>query len=66
MTIRINDKDYGVQERTSLLDFLHSAGLPTDGVAIALMNCVIPRAEWNGLMLEDGMDFIMIHAVSGG
>jgi sulfur carrier protein len=65
-TIRINDKDYEVQGRMSLLDLLHSSGLPTNGVAIALQECVIPRAEWSGLMLEDGMEFIMIHAVSGG
>lgn len=66
MTITINDKDYGLEYPVSLLSFLHEIGLPTTGVAIARAESVIPRAEWDTLTLEDGMNFIMIHAVSGG
>lgn len=66
MTITINDKPYELQSSGSLASFLTDAGLPTEGVAIALADCVIPREEWSRLQLAEGMQFIMIHAVSGG
>lgn len=66
MKITINDTVYEAKPSSSLRSFLVEAGLPTEGVAIALSECVVPRSEWETVMLEDGMAFIMIQAVSGG
>ncbi len=66
MTIKLNDKEYAVAENTSLAAFVESMDLPPRGVAIAAGNEVIPRTEWENTVLHDGMELMLIHAVSGG
>lgn len=53
---------YGTTVAT-LADMLH---LGVGGVAVALNNRVVPRAEWGATRLEDGDAVVVINASCGG
>jgi len=66
MTIKLNDKTYEIPEGTTLAAFIESQGIRTEGVAIAIAYQVIPKARWAETKLTEGMDLMLIRAVSGG
>ena len=43
-----------------------AAGLPKQGVAIALHNRMVPRAEWENTALNEGDSLVIIKAACGG
>lgn len=66
MTIRLNDKDYEVEDGTSLASFIESIGIKPQGIAIAVDYQVVPKTQWEEIILYDKMELMLIHAVSGG
>ena len=46
--------------------FIGELGIQLQGVAIAIDYEVIPKSQWDATILKDGMELMMIHAVSGG
>jgi sulfur carrier protein len=66
MTIRLNDKDYEVEEGISLATFIEDIGLKSQGIAIAVNYEVISKRKWEETILYDKMELMLIHAVSGG
>ena len=66
MIIKLNDKPYEVAEGTTLDKFIESLEISLQGIAIAIDYEVIPKNGWPDKKLEDGMSFMLIHAVSGG
>jgi sulfur carrier protein len=66
MTIKLNDKSYEVAEGITLDRFIETLGVPIQGMAIAIAYEVIPKSQWREIRLEDRMELMMIHAVSGG
>lgn len=66
MTIHINNNAVQAADGASLLDVLAAQGLDGHGVAVAVDNKVVPRAEWAGRVLADGARLTVIRAVCGG
>lgn len=66
MKIILNDKTYEIEEGTTLASFTENLGISPNGIAIALNYEVIPKNDWKTTVLKDGMELMMIHAVSGG
>ena len=66
MEIKLNDKSYEVASNTTLEQFVNSLDISLVGVAVAIDYEVIPRKEWDGTALIDGMSLMLIQAVSGG
>lgn len=66
MKILLNDKQYEVDEGTTLAAFIESLGQKPQGIAVAIDYEVIPKDQWSGYVLADGHELMLIHAVSGG
>ena len=66
MKVKLNDKTYEPAEGTTLERFMQELDMPLRGVAVAIDYEVIPRGQWSETVLEDGMELMVIHAVSGG
>ncbi len=66
MTVKLNDKEYALEADTSLAVFVAGLGLGPRGIAIAVNNRVVPKERWEETILSDGMELMLIHAVSGG
>ena len=66
MIVNVNNVSYEVAEGTTLDLFIKNLEIQIQGMAVAINYEVIPKSEWLETMLTDGMELIMIHAVSGG
>lgn len=66
MTIYVNEKPHEAVEGTSLASFVESLGIKPQGIAIAIAYEVIPREKWADTPLTDGVELMLIQAVSGG
>ncbi|MDR3251889.1 MAG: sulfur carrier protein ThiS [Tannerella sp.] len=66
MRIKLNDATYEPDEGVTLEKFIAGLGIPLTGIAVAIDYDVVPRDEWRKTILRDGMNLIMINAVSGG
>ncbi len=65
--IYINDKAHPLEGTQSLTDLFVSLQLKVDkGIAVALNNNVIPRAEWNNKTVKANDRLILIKATQGG
>ena len=66
MVVNLNDKPYEVADGITLNAFIEKLDIQLHGLAIAVDFEVIPKNEWPSTTLTDGMELMMIHAVSGG
>lgn len=66
MTVILNDKAHDIAEGTTLADFIDGLGIKPQGVAIAIDYEVVPKESWETTMLSDGIELMLITAVSGG
>ena len=65
--IFINDKEYSYPEQKNLIYVLQELDLVTlQGVAVAINNIVIPKAEWGNYPIKDDDKIIIIKAAQGG
>lgn len=65
MTITINNKQTET-EATNLSQLAQELALPERGVAIAIANKMVPRAEWENAILQEGASVVIIKAACGG
>jgi sulfur carrier protein len=61
----VNDKEVETGA-THLSQFSQEQNLPTSGIAVAVNNRMVPRAEWNSYVLNEGDNILIIKAVCGG
>ncbi len=67
MTIRVNDQPRSVADATTLLDLLRELALAERrGVAVAVNDTVVPRAEWPARPLAAADHVLVIQATQGG
>ncbi|MDR0699090.1 MAG: sulfur carrier protein ThiS [Tannerella sp.] len=66
MKIKLNDKVYELTDVTTLGSFMERLDIPLQGIAVAIDYEVVPKDRWHETVLEDNMELMMIHAVSGG
>ena len=65
MKITVNYKEMDTTSPT-LLRLAEELALPASGVAMALNNRMIPRANWGDTPLEEGASIVIIKATCGG
>ena len=65
MNIKINNKETEVKA-TSLQELATEISLPEIGVAVAVNNRMVTRADWNHTAINDGDNIVVIKAVCGG
>ena len=65
MNIKINNKETDVKA-TSLQELATEISLPEKGVAVAVNNRMVTRADWNHTAINDGDNIVVIKAVCGG
>lgn len=65
MNIKINKKETEVKA-TSLQELATEISLPEKGVAVAVNNRMVTRADWNHTAINDGDNIVVIKAVCGG
>ena len=65
MNININNKETEVKA-TSLQELATEISLPEKGVAVAVNNRMVTRADWNHTAINDGDNIVVIKAVCGG
>ncbi|MFR9602748.1 MAG: sulfur carrier protein ThiS [Rikenellaceae bacterium] len=65
MNIVVNNQTHTIKSQT-LVGLIEELSIETLGVAIALNNKVVPRAEWSEVSLADGDKIVIVSAVFGG
>ncbi|HEY3259331.1 MAG TPA: sulfur carrier protein ThiS [Pseudonocardiaceae bacterium] len=66
MRLLLNGAEHELPDGSSVADALTVLGAPTTGVAVAVDDDVVPRAEWATHELRDGAAVEVLTAVQGG
>ena len=66
MKVLVNNKETELTQGNTVADLAQQLELPQQGVAIAVQNRMIPRAEWNEKTLQEGDNLVIIKAACGG
>ena len=66
MKVLVNSKETELAGQTTVSALKHSLQLPEQGVAIAVNNKMIPRAEWDSFQLKENDNVVIIKAACGG
>ena len=62
----INGKEFSLPEGTTLLDFLKMKSVSAGAVVIERNKQVLPRGQYDGVMLIDGDTVEIIQIIGGG
>ena len=65
MKLKVNDQEVE-SGATTLSLFSLEQNLPATGIAVAVNNRMVPRAEWDSYTLNEGDRILIIKAVCGG
>lgn len=65
MKVLVNNKEVETGA-TTLSQLTEELSLPAQGIAVAVNNRMIPRAEWKEYALSEGISIIVIKAACGG
>ena len=66
MNIKVNNKMVTVPEGSSLFQLAQTLELPEKGVAVAVNNQMVPRADWLDKKLAENDLVVVIKAACGG
>lgn len=66
MLVKINNQETTLPDGTTLADIACGENLPETGVAMAVNNELAPRGGWDGHVLKDGDDIVILKAFCGG
>ena len=66
MKIYVNNKETDVSENLKVNELAQQFQLPDKGIALAVNNQMIPRAEWNNTILKAESHVVIIKAACGG
>lgn len=66
MKILVNNNELTVTEPISIKDILELTGSPSEGVAFAVNDTVIPRSKWDNFSIKENDNILIIKAARGG
>ena len=66
MKLLLNGTERELPDGASVAAALEAVGAPASGVAVAVDDDVVPRAEWAGYRLREGARVEVLTAVQGG
>ena len=66
-TVLVNNMAVLLESNASLISALEQNGISSQkGIAVAVNNVVIPKAEWSGKILNENDKITIIRATQGG
>lgn len=65
MRVNVNNKEI-TTEAQNLAQLVAQLGLPAQGVAVAVNNRIVRRADWETCMLAEDVQITIIKAACGG
>lgn len=66
MKVRVNNKEMDLNSDFTLTQLAEKLEFPVQGIAIAVNNKMIPRAEWERFTLKENDNLVIIKAACGG
>ena len=66
MKLLVNNKETELTQGHTIAALAQQLELPNQGVAIALHNRMVPRAEWENTVLNEDDSLVIIKAACGG
>ena len=66
MKVLVNNKEQEVTSDTSVSTLAQSLQVPEKGIAIAVNNRMVSRTEWDGFVLKENDNIVIIKAACGG
>ena len=67
MEVRINNEPFEIPDTCTLSEAVQHAGIPLQkGIALAVNNTVIPKANWASESLKANDNIMVIRATQGG
>ena len=66
MKVQVNNKEVEIAPDSTLTQLTAQLELPVQGIAIAVNNKMIPRTEWEGFILHENDNLVIIKAACGG
>ena len=66
MRIKVNNKEMELPEASTLQQVAKTLALPARGVAMAVNNRMVPRAEWPTHIICENASLAVIKAACGG
>lgn len=66
MKVRVNNKEMDLNSDFNLTQLADKLEFPLQGIAIAVNNKMIPRAEWERFTLKENDNLVIIKAACGG
>lgn len=66
MKVQVNNKEMSFDSSLDLNRLAGRLELPEKGIAIAVNNRLVPRAEWESYLLQENDSVVIIRAACGG
>ena len=66
MKVQVNNKEVEIDSASTLTQLITKLELPSQGIAVAINNKMIPRTEWECLSLQESDNLVIIKAACGG
>lgn len=66
MKVLVNNKETELAQGNHITDLVSQLQLPTQGVAIAVNNRMVPRTQWAEHILQENDKLVVIKAACGG
>ena len=66
MHLFINGEKKSLSDGVTLTQLISELGMKGDRVAVELNREIVPRAQWDGTLLNDGDQLEIVHFVGGG
>ncbi|WP_455586302.1 sulfur carrier protein ThiS [Bacteroides sp.] len=66
MKVEVNNKEVELTHESTITQLTEQLELPSQGIAIAVNNKMIPRTEWDVFVLHENDKLVIIKAACGG
>lgn len=66
ITIKVNDTTKTFSKETSVYQLLEELKIQSNGIAIAINNDIVKRANWESFRLSDNDNVLIIRSTQGG
>ncbi|WP_077154125.1 sulfur carrier protein ThiS [Bacteroides bouchesdurhonensis] len=66
MKVQVNNKEVEIDSASTLTQLITQLKLPSQGIAVAINNKMIPRTEWECFSLQENDNLVIIKAACGG
>ncbi len=64
--ITVNNKNHQFSDKISIEKLLNEIKIDANGIAIAVNQEIIPKSDWQNILLKNNDDVLIITATQGG